>query len=130
MRTNLLSSRLREIRQSLGLSQETFGTLGFVSTPGWVKIENGTRQPSDSLIEKLVQWAVANNHLSQDDSAGLQQELLALKYMNNLSPFVCRLAKDYYDTLSRPNVFHKAKVPVENIPVPHVEVSNPEPAAV
>lgn len=125
MRTNLLSSRLREIRQSLGLSQESFGSLGFVSTPGWVKIENGSRQPSDALIEKFVQWAVANNHLSQENSAPLQEELLALKYMNNLSPFVCRLAKEYYDTLNRPNVFHKVQVPVENI-----AVVSPEPAAV
>lgn len=126
MRNNLLSSRLREIRQCLGLSQESFGTLGFVSTPGWVKIENGSRQPSDALIEKLVLWAVTNNHLSQEDSDGLQQELLALKYMNNLSPFVCSLAKNYYDTLNRPNVFHKSHVPVENIEVPDDRINSPE----
>jgi len=32
------------------------------------------------------------------------EELLSLKYMNHLSPFVSRLAADYYKTLEIPNV--------------------------
>jgi transcriptional regulator with XRE-family HTH domain len=110
MRTNLLSKRLRDLRRSVGLSQEALGAQGFVSTPGWVKIENGTRQPSDTLLEKLVNWAQNDGYVTKDERDNLLQELLSLKYMTHLSPFVSRLAKNYYETVNRPNVLLAPKV--------------------
>lgn len=95
----LINRRLRELRLSLGLSQEAIGAQGFVSTPGWTKIENGTREPSDLLTEKLVAWLIRDTYLSQPEGDALLEELLALKYMGHLSPFVRRLARAHYEDL-------------------------------
>jgi hypothetical protein len=52
LRSTTASSR-PEIHESksIEISQEAFGAQGFVSAPGWAKIENGTRQPSDELLK-------------------------------------------------------------------------------
>ena len=100
----LVNQRLRELRQSLGLSQEAIGAQGFVSTPGWVKIENGTRQPGDALVEKLVAWLERDGYVTPTAGEHLRDELLALKYMGHVSPFVRRLARGYYEELSGPKV--------------------------
>lgn len=84
---------------SLGLSQEAVGAQGFVSTPGWVKIERGARSPSDTLIEKLAEWLVKDGYVSKQEAKNLQEELLTLKYMADLSPFVRRLATEHYQKL-------------------------------
>jgi transcriptional regulator with XRE-family HTH domain len=96
----LVNKRLRELRLSLELSQEAIGAQGFVSTPGWVKIENGTRQPSDALLEKLVVWLEKDRYLTKKEGSQMLDELLSLKYMNHLSPFVQRLAHDYHEALA------------------------------
>ena len=98
MRTKLLNKRLRDLRNALGLSQEAMGAQGFVSTPGWVKIENATRHPSDAMLNKMCDW------LEKEGQQALMEELLSLKYMNHLSPFVSGLAADYYKTLEIQNV--------------------------
>lgn len=100
----LVNQRLRELRLSLGLSQEAIGAQGFVSTPGWVKIENGTRQPGDALVEKLVAWLERDGYVTAAKKEHLRDELLALKYMGHVSPFVRRLAGEFYDELSAPKV--------------------------
>lgn len=100
----LVNQRLRELRQSLGLSQEAIGAQGFVSTPGWVKIENGTRQPGDALVEKLVAWLERDGYVTPSAGEHLRDELLALKYMGHVSPFVRKLARSYYAELSGPKV--------------------------
>ena len=41
-----VGQRLRELRKAAGVSQEAIGSQGFVSTPGWIKMENGQRSPS------------------------------------------------------------------------------------
>jgi transcriptional regulator with XRE-family HTH domain len=93
---SLLCQRLRDLRKSLGISQEALGAQGFVSAPGWAKIENGTRQPSDELLEKLTDWMVRDGYLKTRERGRLLDELLCLKYSEHLSPFVRRLARDFY----------------------------------
>ena len=94
-----LGDRLKALRQSLGLSQEAMGAQGFVSTPAWIKLENGQRQPSEKLIDRLVRWLVADKHLLAKGSAALREELLTLKYLGNTSPFVREMAKKHAATL-------------------------------
>ena len=50
-----LGDRLKKLRKELGLSQEALGAQGFVSTPGWIKIENGQRQASEKLTAVAMQ---------------------------------------------------------------------------
>ena len=94
-----LGNRLKTLRQEVGLSQAVLGQLGFVSTPGWIKIENGQRFPSDPLIDKLIKWMVENKHLRTTASKELREELLTLKYMTSNKPFLRDLAKEYAATL-------------------------------
>jgi transcriptional regulator with XRE-family HTH domain len=96
----LVNKRLRELRISLGLSQEAIGAQGFVSTPGWVKIENGTRQPSDALLEKLVVWLERDRYVTKEEGEQILEELLSLKYMNHLSPFIRKLARGHHEELT------------------------------
>jgi transcriptional regulator with XRE-family HTH domain len=100
MSVSLICQRLRELRKSIGISQEALGAQGFVSAPGWAKIENGTRQPSDELLEKLTDWMVKDGYLKPRQKSRLLDELLSLKYMENLSPFVRRLARDFHQSLT------------------------------
>ena len=93
----LINRRLRELRLSLGLSQEAIGAQGFVSAPGWAKMENGTRQPSDLLLTNLVAWLVKDRYIKKSESVLLLDELLTLKYMGHLSPFVRDLARRHHD---------------------------------
>lgn len=99
MKVSLVCQRLRELRKSIGISQEAIGAQGFVSAPGWAKIENGTRQPSDELLEKLANWMVKDGYLKSRQRSRLLEELLSLKYMEHLSPFVRRLARDFHRSL-------------------------------
>ena len=88
-----LGTRLRLLRKDLGLSQEALGAQGFVSTPGWIKVENGQRQASDKLIDTLTKWLVGEKYLRSGAAQTLKQELLILKYLGNRSPFVREMAK-------------------------------------
>lgn len=99
MSVSLVCQRLRELRKSLEISQEALGAQGFVSAPGWAKIENGTRQPSDDLLEKLTAWMVKDGYLKSREKTRLLDELLSLKYMDHLSPFVQRLAREFHQSL-------------------------------
>ena len=85
--------RVKTLRQTLGLSQEALGTQGFVSTPGWIKIENGQRQASEKLVERLTKWLVQSKHLRAGAAATLKEELLTLKYLASNSSFVREMAK-------------------------------------
>ncbi len=91
-----LGQRLKTIRQALQLSQEALGAQGFVSTPGWIKVENGQRHASDDLIAKFVQWLVREKHLAATDAARLQEELMTLKYAHHRSGFVRDLARRHH----------------------------------
>ena len=88
-----LGDRLKTLRKELGLSQEALGAQGFVSTPGWIKIENGQRQASEKLIDKLGKWLVTDKYMKTTAATTLKEELLILKYLGNRSPFVRDMAK-------------------------------------
>lgn len=88
-----LGDRLKKLRKEIGLSQEAFGAQGFVSTPGWIKIENGQRQASEKLIDKLTRWLVSDKYMRSGAANTLKEELLILKYLGNRSPFVREMAK-------------------------------------
>lgn len=88
-----LGDRLKTLRKELGLSQEALGAQGFVSTPGWIKIENGQRQASEKLIEKLTRWLIDDKYMPAKAANVLKEELLVLKYLGNRSVFVREMAK-------------------------------------
>lgn len=90
-----LGQRLKRLRRELGLSQEAVGAQGFVSTPGWIKVENDLRQASEKLIDKLINWLVRDKHILARAAAALRNELLTLKYMGHRSPFVRTLAQNH-----------------------------------
>ena len=90
-----LAERLKSLRNELGLSQEALGAQGFVSTPGWIKIENGQRQASEKLIDKLSKWLVEDKYMRSGAAGTLREELLTLKYLGSRSPFVRELAKSH-----------------------------------
>lgn len=90
-----LGERLKNLRRDLGLSQEAVGAQGFVSAPGWIKIENGQRQASEKLIDKLAKWLVADNYMRAGAAGTLKEELLTLKYLGSRSSFVRDLAKSH-----------------------------------
>lgn len=95
-----LGDRLKTLRRELGLSQEALGAQGFVSTPGWIKIENGQRQASEKLLEKLVKWLVGDKYMKAGAATTLKEELFTLKYLGARSVFVREMAKKHAKTLS------------------------------
>ena len=106
--------RVKTLRQALELSQEAVGAQGFVSTPGWIKIENGQRQASEKLIERLTKWLVQSKHLRAGAAATLKEELLPLKYMGSNSPFVQELARAHAARLPGGTLLAEAvKMPVK-----------------
>lgn len=96
-----LGQRLKNLRRDLHLSQEEIGGHGFVSAPGWIKIENGQRLPSDRLIVEIVRWLVKHKHLASGSSEHLREELLTLKYLGHRSEFVRGLAQKRFDALQK-----------------------------
>ena len=92
-----LRERLKLLRQDIGISQEAVGAQGFVSTPGWVKFENGQRVPSDRLIIELVEWLRKDQHVTLSAAGKILEELLTLKYLNSRSFFLRKLARFYAD---------------------------------
>ena len=64
-----------------------------MSTPGWIKIENGQRQASEKLIDKLLKWLVGDKYIKAGAATGLREELLTLKYLGSNSAFVREMAK-------------------------------------
>ena len=87
--------RAKSLRRELGLSQEALGAQGFISTPGWIKIENGQRQPSEKLIGALVDWLVREKHIRAGAAKTLQNELLVLKHLGGTSPFLRGIVQAY-----------------------------------
>ena len=87
-----LPERLKTLRRDIGISQVAMGAQGFVSTPGWIKIENGQRLPSDKLIHRLVGWMLKDHYINVGAAGELLEELLTLKYLASPSAFVRKLA--------------------------------------
>lgn len=89
-----LAARLRELRRQTGGTQEVVGAQGFISAPGWIKIENGQRSPSEKLLADFVAWLVREKLVRANAQADLLEELNALKYVEHRAPFLARLAKE------------------------------------
>ena len=96
--------RVKSLRREFGLSQEALGAQGFVSTPGWIKIENGQRHASEKLIDNLLKWLVSDKYLKLGALSTLREELLTLKYLSSNSLFVREMAKDHARKSSNSNV--------------------------
>lgn len=96
-----LSTRLKSLRQDLGLTQEGFGALKLASTPGWIKIENGQRAPSEKLLGKIAEHYADARKLSKPKAAAMLDDLLTLKYLNDPSPFLRKAMAQYAGT--KPN---------------------------
>ncbi len=90
-----VGSRLKSIRNELNLSQEALGAQGFVSTPGWIKFENGQRIPSDRMLHRFVSWLMRDNYYNSTAAASLLEELLTIKYLGDRSAFIRKLAYYY-----------------------------------
>jgi transcriptional regulator with XRE-family HTH domain len=99
-----LGDKLKTIRRECGLSQEAIGAQGFVSTPGWIKLENSQRSPSEKLIENLVTWLTTDKYIRTSASKGLKEELLTLKYLGSQSHFVRELARSHARGMSQGDV--------------------------
>ena len=90
-----IGERLKLLRREIGLSQEAMGAQGFVSTPGWIKIENGQRQPSDEVLHRLIGWLLKDQYVGTCVASDLLEELFTLKYIASRSAFVRKLAYNH-----------------------------------
>ena len=106
-----LGERLKSLRKEIGLSQEALGAQGFVSTPGWIKIENGQRQASEKLIEKLSKWLVEDKYMRANAASTLREELLTLKYLGSRSKFVQDMARTHAKKLPAATTLLAAEEP-------------------
>ncbi len=95
-----LAGRLKALRQHAGISQEAVGAQGFVSAPGWIKVENGQRSPSEKMIVALVGWLVKEKAVRAGVKIALVAELTALKFSESRSPFLAKLAKEHLASLA------------------------------
>ena len=95
-----VAAKLKALRQHAGYSQEAVGTQGFVSTPGWIKVENGQRSPSEKLLAAFVGWLVTEKVLRTGQRTALVEELTALKYTGHRSAFLAGLARNHLATLT------------------------------
>lgn len=96
-----LRQRLKQVRLSLQISQEALGAQGIISTPGWVKLENGQRQPSDEFLHAFTQWLEKEKYLKHNEAEALLEELLLLKYLEHRSTYVRELARERYGKTKR-----------------------------
>lgn len=106
-----LAEKLRTIRRDGGWTQEALGAQGFVSAPGWIKIENGQRSPSEELLETLVGWLVEGRYVRASAAKGLKEELLVLKYLGSKSPFVQELARAHARSIGKADTLLAASSP-------------------
>jgi transcriptional regulator with XRE-family HTH domain len=95
-----IARRLHELRKLAGVSQEAMGAQGFVSAPGWIKMENGQRSPSEKLLTAFVAWLVEEKVVRSNQRAALLDELCALKYSRHGNAFLKEMAFDHLANLS------------------------------
>ena len=95
-----IHSRLHDLRRAAGLSQEALGSQGFISAPGWIKVENGQRKPSEKLLAAFVDFLVGEEVIRASQKDDLLKELCVLKYVHHRSGFLRQMARDYQKALS------------------------------
>lgn len=61
------------------------------------------------MLEKLADWMVKDGYLKSRQKTRLLDELLSLKYMEHLLPFVRRLTRDFHQSLSAPPLLRVAE---------------------
>lgn len=94
-----LGAKLKLLRRAAKLSQVAIGAQGFVSTPGWIKIENGQRQPSEGLLTKFVAFMAEEKVIRAEHKEALFRELCTLKYVHHRSDFLREMACNFYKGL-------------------------------
>ena len=120
--------RVKSLRHEIGLSQEALGAQGFVSTPGWIKIENGQRQASEKLIDRMLKWLVGDKYIKANSAGGLREELLTLKYLGSNSAFVRDMARLHARHSSNPAVIAAGESAGTSKSKPKSKVKTPAPA--
>ncbi len=94
-----ITARMKELRLAAKLTQEAIGAQGIISMPGWIKIENGQRNPSEKMLEKFVALMVAEGVIHANQEAALLDELATLKYSHHRSDFLQRITRERLRTL-------------------------------
>lgn len=102
-----LGDKLRELRKQFGLSQAAVGAGGFVSKPGWIKVENGQRSASDELVGNFVNWLAEQKHIRVTQKPALYTELIVCKYLDDPSDPVRTFAQFYAAKI--PSLAHLVK---------------------
>ena len=97
-----LGTYLKKLRHSAGLSQEAVGAQGFVSTAGYIKVENGQRTPSSKLIVSLAVFFDRETHKQKmtESARAAQVKVLSLnmhvlKLLGDKSPLVQQIAREF-----------------------------------
>jgi hypothetical protein len=95
-----IALRLHELRKLARVSQEAMGAQGFVSAPGWIKMENGQRSPSEKLLTSFVAWLVQERVVPANQKSALLDELCTLKYLSHGNAFLREMAREHLATLA------------------------------
>ncbi len=122
-----LAERIKQLRRELGFSQEAVGAQGFVSAPGWIKIENGQRQASEKLIGSLVAWLIRDKHIRSSAAGAFSRELLTLKHLGSRSAFVRCLASDHAKANGLAHLLLPSMLPRAKRGRPPVQLHRPPP---
>ena len=94
-----ITARMKELRLAAKLTQEAIGAQGIISMPGWIKIENGQRNPSEKMLERFVALMVAEGVIHANQEAALLDELATLKFSHHRSDFLRRITRDRLKTI-------------------------------
>ena len=90
---------MKELRLAAKLTQEAIGAQGIISMPGWIKIENGQRNPSEKMLERFVALMVAEGVIHANQEAALLDELATLKFSHHRSDFLRRITRERLQTI-------------------------------
>lgn len=94
-----VTARMKELRLAAKLTQEAIGAQGIISMPGWIKIENGQRNPSEKMLERFVALMVAEGVIHANQEAALLDELATLKFSHHRSDFLRRITRERLQTI-------------------------------
>ena len=122
-----LGERLKQLRRELGLSQEAIGKTSLMSAPGWIKLENGQRSPSEKLIRRLYDYLKEEHGYSESKAHKLKLELLLLKYAADPTKFTSVLAMAYVKLYKLESLLSGEKPKAgKNGSKPHARTARPQ----
>ena len=91
-----LHERLKQLRADTDWSQETFAAHIGISTPGYIKLENGQRLPSEKVITQIAGALFdKKTTLYAPLVASLIDELSTLKALGSKNPYIRKIAGVY-----------------------------------